>query len=126
MNDVITVYSAEVMRRLRSRTFFFGLIFGIIGVAIIIELPQWFNSYSRQTDRILLAGEPQIVAAARPLLAKDFVVAGDWRGSLPPSLDELKARRAYGVVAIAHSARDIRVTVYATDPGMISSSRLRR
>src|SRR5579884_1728355 len=82
MNDVITVYSAEVMRRLRSRTFFFGLIFGIIGVAVIIELPQWFNSYSRQTDRILLAGEPQIVAAARPLLAKDFVVAGDWRGSL--------------------------------------------
>jgi ABC-type Na+ efflux pump permease subunit len=126
MNDIITVYSAEVMRRLRSRTFFFGLIFGIIGVAVIIELPQWFTSYSRQTDRILLAGEPQIVAAARPLLEKDFVVAGNWRGPLPPSLEALKARRAYGVVAIAHNLRGIRVTVYATDPGMISGSRLRR
>ncbi|HLI97437.1 MAG TPA: ABC transporter permease [Candidatus Baltobacteraceae bacterium] len=126
MSEIITVYSAEVMRRLRSRTFFLGLVFGIIGVVVIIELPQWFDSYSRQTDRILLAGNPQLVAAARPLLAKDFVVAGNWDGSGAPSLEMLKARRAAAVVAIARGASGVRVTLYAKDPGMISASQLRR
>jgi ABC-type Na+ efflux pump permease subunit len=126
VNEIVIVYSAEVMRRLRSRTFFLGLIFGVIGVAIMIELPLWFDSYSRQSDRILLAGDPHVVSAARPLLAKDFVIAGQWNEAATPSLEALAARRASGVVAIVRERGAIHVTVYAKDPGMISASALRR
>jgi ABC-2 type transport system permease protein len=126
MSEIITVYSAEVMRRLRSRTFFLGLIFGVIGVIVIIELPQWLDSYSRQSDRILLAGDPQIISAARPLLAKDFVVAGTWDKAAAPSLQTLQARHVSGVVAISRGPSGIHVTLYAEDPGMISATRLRR
>ncbi len=126
MSDLITVFSAETMRRLRSRTFMIGLVFGIIGIAAIMELPRYFESYDVQSKRVLLAGDAQIVAAARPLLDKDFTIAGERRSLDAPSLRELKAKSASAVVAIARGPQGIRVTLYAKDPGVLSADALRR
>lgn len=126
MNDFITVYSAEVMRRLSSRTFWIGLIFGVVGIAAMMELPRYFESYTIQNKHVLLAGDPAIVFKARPLLNKDFTIVGERRSTSPPSLAELQAKKAAAVIAIASRANGVRVTVYAKDPSVISSTRLQR
>lgn len=126
MNEIITVYSAEIMRRVRSRTFVIGLLFGIVGIAAMMELPRYFASYSEQNKHILLAGTPGMTAAARPLLEKDFTIVGERRSSAAPSLQELHARKAAAVIAIARTASGIGVTVFAKDASEISVSQIRR
>lgn len=126
MNELITVYSAEVMRRLRSRTFMIGLAFGIIGIAALMELPRFFASYSEQTNRIVLAGAPQITAAARPFLKKDFTIAGERASTAAPSLAELQAEKVSSVVVIFRTPHGVRAILYSKDPGAVTASRLRR
>lgn len=126
MNELITVYSAEIMRRLRSRTFMIGLLFGILGIAAMMELPRYFASYSEQNKHILLAGEPSITAVARPLLEKDFTITGERRSTAAPTLAELQSRKAAAVVAVVRTTSGIAVTVYAKDASEISVSQLRR
>ena len=126
MNEVITVYSAEIMRRLRSRTFMLGLVFGILGIAAMMELPRFFSQYDAQNDRILLAGSPRLVSAARTLLAKDFKILGERTSTAPPSLAELKQKKASSVVAILPGQHGVRAILYAKDPTSSWVRRLRR
>ncbi|HKU68599.1 MAG TPA: ABC transporter permease [Candidatus Baltobacteraceae bacterium] len=126
MNDFITVYSAEIMRRMQSRSFWIGLIFGLLGVAAMMELPRYFDSYAIQSKRVLLAGDAQVLASARPLLDKDFTIVGERRTMQPPTADELLAKKVSAVIAIDRRAGGVRVTVYAKDPSAISSTRLTR
>ncbi|HET6894940.1 MAG TPA: ABC transporter permease [Candidatus Baltobacteraceae bacterium] len=126
MNDFITVYSAEIMRRLQSRTFWIGLVFGVVGIAAMMELPRYFASYTMQSKHVLLAGDVQTVALAKPLLDKDFTIVGERRSTAAPTLDELQAKKASAVVAVARGPRGVHVTVYAKDPSVISSARLQR
>lgn len=126
MNELITVYSAEVMRRLTSRMFWIGLVFGLLGIAAIMQLPRYFDSYTVQSKRIVLAGDAQLVASARPLLDKDFTIAGTRQSTAAPTMAELQARKASALIAISRGPRGVRVTVYAKDPSTISASRLRR
>lgn len=126
MTDFITVYSAEIMRRLQSRTFWVGLLFGVLGVAAMMEIPRFLDKYTEESKRVLLAGDPQIVAAARPLLDKDFTIVGRQPSMGAPSLDELQAKKAVGVIAVSRAANGVQVIVYTKDPGAISSSRLQR
>jgi ABC-type Na+ efflux pump permease subunit len=126
MSDLITVYSAEIMRRLQSRTFWIGLLFGMIGIAAIMELPRYFESYTVLSKHIVLAGDPQIVAAARPLLRKDFTIAGERRSVAPPSVAELRANGASAVIALTSTHTGVRVVMYTKDPGSISTSRIQR
>ncbi len=114
------------MRRLRSRTFWIGLVFGIIGIAAMMELPRYFQSYTVQSKRVLLAGDAQIVASARPLLDKDFTIVGERRSIAPPSLGDLHAKNAAAVIAVVRAGSGVRVTVYAKDPSVVSQSRIQR
>jgi ABC-2 type transport system permease protein len=125
MNELLTVYSAEIMRRLRSRTFMLGVFFGVLGIAAMMELPRYFASYEEQNQQLLLAGDPQIVAAARPLLGKDFTIVGVRGSTAPPSLQELRAHKAAGVVIVTRAARGVRVAVYAKDLTAVPTARLR-
>lgn len=126
MNEFVTVYSAEVMRRVTSRTFWMGLVFGLIGIAAIMELPHYLDSYSVQSRRIVLAGDAQLVESARPLLDKDFTIAAEQRSTAAPSLADLKAKNASALIALTREGRGIRITAYARDPALITVSRLRR
>ena len=127
MNELITVYSAEMLRRLQSRTFWIGLVFGLIGVAVMMKLPAFLDSYASQAKHVVLAGDPALVAQAKPLLAKDFPDAGQI-GPLakPPSIADLRARRASSIIAIARTPSGLGVTIYATDPSDAQSSAIRR
>jgi ABC-type Na+ efflux pump permease subunit len=116
VSELFTVYSAEVMRRLRSRTFMLGLIFGILGVAAMLELPRYFAHYEAQNDRILLAGKPRLVSAARTLLAKDFTILGERTSTAAPSLAELQAKKASSLVAILPARDGVQAILYAKDP----------
>ena len=124
MSDLITVYSAEIMRRMQSRTFWIGLVFGLVGIAAMMELPRYFETYTVQSKRVIIAGDAAMVAAARPLLRKDFTIVGERRSTKAPSVQELQASKASGVLAIERTARGVHVTVYAKDPSAVSSSRI--
>jgi len=126
MSDFITVYSAEIMRRLQSRTFWIGLVLGVVGIAAMMELPRYFASYTMQSKHVLLAGDAQTVALAKPLLNKDFTIVGERRSTGAPTLDELQAKKASAVLAVARGPHGVSVTVYAKDPSVISTSRLQR
>lgn len=126
MNELITVYSAEMMRRLRSRTFMLGLVFGILGIAAMMELPRFFSQYDAQNDRIILAGEPRLVSAAHKLLEKDFTIKGERASTAAPSLAELKAANVSSVVAILPARLGVRAILYAKDPSSSWVRLLRR
>jgi ABC-2 type transport system permease protein len=126
VNDLITVYSAEVMRRLRSRTFWIGLVFGVLGIAAMMELPRFFASYDLQSKRVLLAGGAQITSAARPLLEKDFTIVGVRHSAAAPTLEELRSEKASAVIALTRGSQGVHATVYAKDPSAVSSTRLQR
>lgn len=127
MDELITVYSAEMLRRLQSRTFWVGLIFGLIGIAVMMKLPSYMDSYAAQVNRVLLAGDPSLVARAKPLLAKDFPSAGQIGPmSHRPTEAELRLHHASSIVAIDRGPGGLRVTVYAIDPSNVEASTIRR
>ncbi len=127
MSEFITVYSAEIMRRLRSRVFVVGLVVGALGIAALIKLPAYMDSFVGQAHRIALAGDPALIAQAAPLLRKDYPIVRTMPGKtnvLPTDLGDAKGISA--IVVVQKSVRGLRVVVYARDPGNISLTTLRR
>lgn len=127
MNEFITVYSAEVMRRLRSRAFIVGLIIGAAGIGLMLRLPDVMESFANQSYRVVLAGDPQLIAQARPLLKKDLNINGTMPNLTAPSQRDLEGRaKTSAIIVLQRGTHGLRVTVYAKDPGGISTSQLRR
>jgi len=127
VNEFITVYSAEIMRRLRSRIFVLGLVLGAIGIAALIKLPAYMDSFAGQANRIALAGDPALVSRAGPLLRKDYQVVRRMPGKTAvASADLSDAKKISAIVVVKQSGRGLRVVVYARDPGNISMTTLRR
>ncbi len=127
MNELITVYIAEIMRRLRSRAFIVGLLIGAAGIALMLRLPAILDSFTNQSFRVLLAGDPALINAARPLLQKDLNVTGTMPNVTALSPGDLKRHaKTSAIVVLRRGAHGLLVTVYAKDPGAISTSQLRR
>lgn len=127
MNEFVTVYSAEIMRRLQSRIFWVGLMIGAIGLAAMIEFPSVMQSYANQTRQVVLAGPPAIVRAAKPLLAKDFTVVATTGPLVHPGLSLLGAHgNAAAVIELQKTPDGLSARVFAKDPGDVSASDLRR
>lgn len=127
MNEFITVYSAEILRRLRSRAFIVGLVIGACGIALMFRLPSVIDSFANQSYRVTLAGDRDLIAAAKPLLAKDLNITRTLPGLTTPSAADLEnGKRASTIVVLQHAPHGLRVTVYARDPGAVSASQLRR
>jgi ABC-2 type transport system permease protein len=126
VSDVVTVYSAEIMRRLTSRTFWIGLAFGIVGIAAMMKFPQFIDSYADQLKHIVLAGQPALRAQARPLLQKNYTIVAERSGTSAPTLADLQHQGAAAVVALDRTASGVQVTVYAKDPSSIGTASLRR
>ncbi|MDQ2680231.1 MAG: ABC transporter permease [Candidatus Eremiobacteraeota bacterium] len=128
MNEFITVYSAEIMRRLKSRAFRIGLIVGILGIVALIQLPQYLNRLGGDAGKsIVLTGEASLTKRAAGLLDKDFKVVGMSTSSAAPTAAFMKSHKnAAASVALARAASGLTVTVYAKDPGNISISQLQR
>ena len=127
MNDFITVYSAEVMRRLRSRAFLIGLLIGGLGIAMMVRLPAIIDSFANQSYRVVLSGDPKLVAEARPLLRKDYNITG----TMPPvesptAADMQRHGKASAIILLQRASRGLHITVFAKDPGGVSATQLRR
>ncbi len=127
MNEFITVYSAETMRRLRSRIFIVGVLLGALGIGLIIKLPAYMDTVMSQADRVVLAGDPALVSQAVPLLRKDYHIAGTMPGKtvVAPS-DLADTKRISAIILLRRSGRTMTVAVYARDPGNVTVSSLRR
>lgn len=128
MNEFVTVYSAELMRKLRSRPFLIGLLIGMLGVAMFIELPGWIGgAFENAGKTIVLAGDPTIVAKAKPALAKDFTIVATLTSSSPISAKVLKANGGAGAgLLLERTQSGLRATLYAKNPGNFSRTQIAR
>lgn len=116
--DFITVYQAEIMRRIRSRPYIIGLLFGVLAITLLSRLPALMASAFSGGSSIVLAGDPALVARAKPLLADDYKIVG----MLPVGLvDDATLKRYHAGSAIELQAQPdgLHVTVYSHNPGGI-------
>ena len=127
MNEFITVYSAEVMRRIRSRIFVVGVLVGALGIGLIIKLPAYMDSLTTQANHVALAGDAALVSQAAPLLRKDFRVVRTMPGKTTVSPSDLTdEKKISAIILLRRSGRAMNVSVYARDPGNIKVTTLRR
>ena len=119
MNEIGVVFSEEFLRRVRSRAFIIATLVGAAGVILMALLPRLLSgALGGDPNRIVLAGEPAVTAAAKPLLERDFDIAAVVPG-LPskPDAEFLSAHgKSSAVVELNRSGDRLRVTVYAKDP----------
>jgi ABC-2 type transport system permease protein len=125
ISDLLTVYVAELNRRIKSRPFIVGLLIGVVGVTLLTQLPQWVGSAFTGSNTIVLIGDPALTARAKPLLQGDYKIVA----SLPPrSVDDtlLKSEHANAAIVLAARADGLHVTVFAHDPGSMGQGDIRR
>ncbi|MGZ3550107.1 MAG: ABC transporter permease [Vulcanimicrobiaceae bacterium] len=127
MNDFITVYSAEIVRRMRSRIFVVGLLIGAVGLFGLIKLPQTIESaYATQAKKIIVAGDPALTAKAKTALQRSYTVVATIGPVTDPSAADLRAHGAKALIALNRRGDTLAVSAYAVDPGDIETSDLRR
>ncbi|MHB8177543.1 MAG: ABC transporter permease [Vulcanimicrobiaceae bacterium] len=128
MNDVLIVYSAEIMRRIKSRPFLIGLVVGLIFLLFIVKAPTLLGGVLGNVGkRIVLAGDPRLTAQAKPLLAHDFTIRRVVTSTSAPAPAQLRAYRVSTVIALSRGANGaLRVAVYSRNPGNVHTGMLRR
>ena len=127
MNELVIVFSAEVVRRLKSRSFMVGLLVGAIGIIIMLKFPAYMDSFANTSYRVVLAGDAHTIAAAKPLMKNDFNISAVRPGLFEPTQADLERNGKASAVVVLHAATDgLQTTVYARDPGSFSLTRLRR
>ncbi len=123
MNDFVTVLSAEIMRRLRSRIFFVGLTIGMLAVALIARLPSFVdNALKKASNSIVLAGDSVLRKKAAPLLANDFKIVATTGDSVVPTLSYLDRHHdAFAMLVLRRNAQQLAVTAYARDLSLLNA-----
>lgn len=126
MNDTLTVFTAEFMRRIKSRPFLIGLLIGIVGLLVMARLPAWMDKLTNnQTHRIVLAGDPALTKRANELLKNDYTIARQITVGTPDA-KLLEREEAAAEVVLQRARGGLDVNVYARDPAEVSETRLRR
>lgn len=127
LRDLLIVYRAEFVRRLRSRPFLIGLLIGGLGIAALARLPAFMSAHiGVEQGHIVLAGAPDLRARAARLLSHDFIIAGQESSTSPPSLAELDRLGAGRFLALTDDAQGLHATVYSTDPANVDGRRIAR
>lgn len=128
IDDIGTVFSAEISRRLKSKPFLIGLVAGIVFISAFTKLPRIFENAFNGSNAIVLVGPSSLTNAAKPLLSHDFDVSA----TLPPqpvaSFDaaKLKKYHAGAVMALSTSPGRLNVAIRANDPGSMEPRRISR
>jgi len=124
MNTIGIVFTAEFMRRIRSRAFLAGTLIGAAGILVLTLLPTILGGMTSSSSKnVVLVGDPALTAQAKKALAGDFEVA-----STLPRLDQaptaafLDAHGKAVAVAVLTTHPGLRVTVYARDPSQFRES----
>ncbi|MBV8433407.1 MAG: ABC transporter permease [Candidatus Eremiobacteraeota bacterium] len=127
LRDLLIVYRAEFVRRLRSRPFLIGLLIGGLGLAGLARLPAFMNEHvGVEQGRIVLAGAPSLRARAAQLLSHDFVIAAQQESTTAPPLDRLDRLGAGRFLALSADGRGLKATMYSTDPASVDARRIAR
>ena len=124
MNEFITVYSAELVRRLRSRPFLIGLVVGTLAILFMIRSPQFLGNTFTGSKTTVLLGDAELTDRAADLLAGDFTVAA----RLPkqrPTGKMLTENNASSIIVLDVRNKRLALTVYAKDPASVQQDRLR-
>jgi ABC-type Na+ efflux pump permease subunit len=125
IEDLGTVYVAEIKRRLRSRPFIVGLILGVIAIMLLLRLPSFLDRTLTNSKTTVLVGDASLTARAKTLLSDDYhIVRVLAQGPVDDRL--LKAQNASTAIALRADAAGLHVTVYAHDPGGIRQNELQR
>jgi ABC-2 type transport system permease protein len=127
MNEFITVLSAEIMRRIRSRPFLVGVVLGIFAIALMIKAPALIGgSLSHAGDSLVLAGPPILTSRASQLLAKDFEIEGTTTKTDAPSIADLDAHNKAGaLVALGERDNRLTITVFARNLSFVNRKTLK-
>jgi ABC-2 type transport system permease protein len=124
MNDFLTVYVAELARRIKSRPFLIGLIIGVVGIMALTRLPSLIGNAFTGSNTIVLIGDPALTARAKPLLSDDYKIVD----TLPPAPVDaalLKREDANAAVVLRSGPSGLTVKIYAHDPGSMGKSDIR-
>jgi len=120
VNEFRIVLGAELMRKLRSRIFWFATIGGVIVIALLVEAPFFFASISHASSSdVILAGTPKLRADAAPLLQarRDYRIVASVDALPAHVTPEFLERNGHAGAALAlsvHGGR-LRIDVYPRD-----------
>lgn len=126
MQDYVTIFSEEVMRKLHSRPFRIGLAVGILLLAAITRLPSLLAQLSPESSqRVVVIGSGGLAQNASLFLKRDFTIAGTLaRGS--PDAAMLKSYDADTAIVLKQAGGSLSAAVYAKHPSGASESTIRR
>jgi ABC-2 type transport system permease protein len=69
MNEIGIVFTAEILRRLRSRIFWIATLGGVLAIAFIVTAPTIFVGFARSSSSdVILAGPPALRDRAKALM----------------------------------------------------------
>lgn len=125
IDDLLTVFSAEFMRRIKSRPYRIGLIIGIVGILAFSRLPALLGSAFGGSSSIVIAGDPSLTARAIPLLKADYDVKAELKAQ-PITEQTLKEYDAAAAFVLTSTKNGLDVKVYAHDPGSMGMRQIRR
>ncbi|MDE2481739.1 MAG: ABC transporter permease [bacterium] len=123
--DIVTVFTAEFLRRVKSRAFMIGIVIGTLGIIFITKMPALLDKAFNGPNEIVLVGDRALLDRAAPLLAKSYTIEAE----LPPqAIDEatLRAHHASSAFVFTQHARSFSLEVYAHDPGAVEVPRINR
>ncbi|MFN2459971.1 MAG: ABC transporter permease [Candidatus Velthaea sp.] len=117
MNDIPVIFQAELLRKIRSRPFILATLIGAAAIVGLSYLPSLLeNTFATSSKRIVLAGDPGLVARAKVLLAKDFrIVATQPAPARPPTNADIDRYKASALAVLEQTPTGLRVTAYARD-----------
>ena len=124
---MLTVFAAEMTRRLRSRPFWIGTLLGVAFIIGAFQFSKFLSSSITSSKDIVLAGPPQLVARAESLLARDFTVRGRV-AALPerPTAAWLDAHhKASAAIVLQATGKRVGAIVYARDLANFPTRRFR-
>ena len=125
MTDIQIIFSAEFLRRIRSRPFIIGMTIGTLALLAMIKLPTLLGSLVSGSDHAIVTGEPKLAARAASLLAHEVrSVILLPNATITPEL--LKANGATSAISVSANAGGLAVVVYARDPGTVPTERVKR
>jgi ABC-2 type transport system permease protein len=126
VNTVGVIFSAEFMRRIKSKAFLAGTLIGAASILLIAILPSILGAaMSGSSKRIVLVGDPALTATAKTLLQRNFeITATLTKLAGPPTPAFLDAHgKASAVAILSRPPGDgLRVVAYARDPSAFRES----
>lgn len=125
------VFTAEFLRRLRSRAYIVGTLIGIVSVGLLILIPSIIDrALGGTTKALVLAGPADLRNPARALLERDpavRIVDEVDAAPQPPTLAFLDRHgKASAVITLVRTAKGLKATAFARDPGGFPTGQIGR